>query len=110
MKHIEKSLKISTIVVIFATAMIAFQGSFGGVMAQNETATNNASQGNGTGQEFMQVTDVPAGNLTAEEVIVGETGIIRNNTSGNATDINGTEAIPAEQAGQEIAELPLFEN
>ena len=109
MKHIEKSLKISTIIVIFATAMIAFQGNFGSVMAQNETTVDNASQGNGTGQEFMEVTDVPASNLTAEEAVIGETGIIRNSTSGNATDINGTESIPAEQAGQEIAELPLFE-
>lgn len=102
----QKFLRISTIVAIFATAMITFQVNLGSVVAQNETTANNTNetQVNGTGQEFMEVTDVATGNQTGDELVVGETGII-----GNETADNGTEAVPAGEVGSEVSELPIMQ-
>lgn len=112
MIHSQKFLRISTIIAIFATAMITFQVNFGSVMAQNETTTDNSTQGNGTGQEFMEVTDIPVGNQSTEDISVngtGEVGMLNNTGADSQTEGNATEAVPAGEVGSEVSELPIMQ-
>ena len=114
MIHSQKFLRISTIVAIFATAMITFQVNLGSVVAQNETTANNTNetQVNGTGQEFMEVTDIPAGNQSTEDISVngtGEVGMLNNTGADSQTEGNVTEAVPAGEVGSEVSELPIMQ-